>query len=97
MVSTFVGPGAIFLIIAGAFNALFHLSIWYCILILGVPVLLFMASCYYLDASVQLKFAKLLTVAFVLIMAAVFITIFVQVFGFYQFKRFQLMYLFFYH
>ena len=79
MVSTFIGPGAIFLVIAGAFNLLFALSIWYAILTLGIPVVLFMLSCYYLDAKVQLKFAKLLTVAFVLIMLGVMISIFVQV------------------
>ena len=56
MVSTFIGPGAIFLVIAGAFNALFALDMWYCILMLAVPVLGFMASCYYLDQKVQLKY-----------------------------------------
>ena len=62
MVSTFIGPGAIFLVIAGAFNALFALDMWYCILMLAVPVLGFMASCYYLDQKVQLKYVWFLSV-----------------------------------
>ena len=81
MVSTFIGPGAIFLVIAGAFNTLFGLSIWEAIGYNAVPVILFCIACYYLDAKVQLKMAKLMTVVYVLLMLAVMIGIFVQVWG----------------
>ena len=53
MVSTFIGPGAIFLIIAGAFNTVFKLDIWTAIMGNGVPVILFMIACYFFDSKYQ--------------------------------------------
>ena len=79
MWSTFLGPGAIFLVLAGALNTVFKVSIWMAILYNGVPVFLFMLCCYFLPQKVQLSFAKLLTIAYILLMLAVMIGIFIQV------------------
>lgn len=79
MVSTFVGPGAIFLILAGSFNTVFKMDIWDAIIANGIPVILFMLACYFLDQKIQLSFAKLLTIGYILLMLAVMIGIFIQV------------------
>ena len=79
MVSTFIGPGAIFMILAGAFNTVFLLDIWTAILYNAIPVVLFMIVCYCMDSKWQLSFAKLLTVGYVLLMLAVLIGIAIQV------------------
>ena len=79
MVSTFIGPGAIFLVLAGALNTVFLIDIWTSILYNAIPVVLFMITCYFMDSKWQLSFAKLLTVAYVLLMLAVLIGIAIQV------------------
>ena len=79
MMSTFIGPGAIFLVLSGALNTVMGLDIWTAILYNGIPVILFMFSCYFTKSKVQLSFAKLLTIGYVLLMLAVLISIAIQV------------------
>ena len=80
MFGTFIGPGGIFMMIAGACETVFGLS---GLLALGlnlVPILLFMLACYYTDSKFQLAFAKLLTLLYMMIMLAVYVGLLIQIF-----------------
>ena len=79
MVATFIGPGAIFLVLSGALNVVGKIDIWTAILANGVPVILFMICCYYMDSKYQLMYAKAMTVGYILLMLTVIIGIFIQV------------------
>ena len=80
MFGTFIGPGGIFMMIAGACETVFGLS---GLLALGlnlVPILLFMLACYYTDSKFQLAFAKLLTLLYMMLMLAVYVGLLIQIF-----------------
>ena len=80
MFSTFIGPGSIFMVLAGSLNTVFGVTYFPDAMLYNmVPVLLFCLACYYLDSKIQLMMAKVFSVAYVLIMLAVFVGIAIQV------------------
>ena len=79
MVGTVLGPGTIFLMLVGAFNAAFSIANWDAFLYNLIPILLFMVVCFTLDSKIQLFMAQLMSAAYALIMMAVLVGIILQV------------------
>ncbi|CAG0914900.1 unnamed protein product [Notodromas monacha] len=71
MIGTILGPGTIFMMMTGAFNAAFKIEIMDAFLLNGVPLLAFMLTCYFFDSQYQLMFAQLLTAVYAMVMMAV--------------------------
>ena len=61
MVGTFIGPGAIYMVLAGSLQIVFGLDIIVSLLINAVPIFAFSLACYYADSKFQLALAKRLT------------------------------------
>jgi chitin synthase len=71
MIGTILGPGTIFMMMTGAFNAAFKVPIMDAFVMNLVPLLLFMLVCYFMDSKIQLKFAEILTAIYAMVMMAV--------------------------
>lgn len=79
MVGTVLGPGSIFIMLAGSFGAAFGLSNWTSFLINLVPLVIFVVICLTAKSDHQILAAQLLSVAYALVMMAVLIGILIQV------------------
>ena len=79
MVSTFVGPGTLFIMVAGAFANAFELPSLTCYILNVVPILLFIIVCFVAKPDTQIIFAQLLTIGYGLMMIVVFIGMFLQI------------------
>lgn len=79
MVGTVLGPGTIFLMLVGAFNAAFKISNWNSFILNLVPIIGFMLVCYLAKSKVQLLIAQVLSAVYALVMMAVLVGILLQV------------------
>ena len=79
MVGTFIGPGAIYMVLAGSLQIVFGLDIIVSLLINAVPIFAFSLACYYADSKFQLALAKLLTLFYIVMMLAVYVGVVVEI------------------
>ena len=79
MVGTFIGPGGIYMAIAGAVSKVFGVAAIYSLIYNAIPLLLFCIACYYTDSKFQLALAKIMTIGYTLLMLAVYIGLVVEV------------------
>lgn len=73
MLGTVLGPGTIFLMLVGAFNAVFHISNWDSFVINIIPILFFVIVCFSCPQDMQILFAQILSAGYALLMMAVFV------------------------
>lgn len=73
MGGTILGPGTIFLMLVGAFVAVFHIDNWTSFYYNITPILGFMFVCFCCKASIQLLVAQILSTVYALIMMAVIV------------------------
>ncbi|XP_037075582.1 chitin synthase chs-2-like [Pollicipes pollicipes] len=78
MVGTVLGPGTIFLMLIGSFNAAFGISNWYSLLYNAIPVVIFMAACVTVNSKIQLLIAQLLTAVYTIVMVIVIVGLALQ-------------------
>jgi len=79
LVSTFIGPGSIVLMLVGAFSLAFNLSDTNSLIFNLVLVGIFVFSCVFMKSDHQIMIAQLLTLLYAVIMIAVYIGIFIQI------------------
>ena len=79
LVSTFIGPGSIVLMLVGAFSMAFGLSNVNSLIFNVVLVGVFVISCIFLKSNQQIMVAQLLTLLYAVIMIAVYIGIIIQI------------------
>ncbi|XP_065572052.1 chitin synthase chs-2-like isoform X2 [Artemia franciscana] len=70
---TVLGPGTIFLMIVGAFNAAFGLDLYRSFFINLIPIVAFMGVCFFAKQKWQLIFAQGLSTVYALVMMAVLV------------------------
>ncbi|KAF0297192.1 Chitin synthase chs-2 [Amphibalanus amphitrite] len=73
MVGTVLGPGTIFLMLVGSFNAAFGISNWDSLIYNSIPVFIFMFACMTMSSKIQLMIAQLLTAVYMVVMVIVII------------------------
>lgn len=73
MGGTILGPGTIFLMLVGAFNAAFKIDNWTSFHYNIIPILGFMLVCFTCKANIQLLVAQILSTAYAMIMMAVIV------------------------
>ena len=73
MVGTILGPGSIFLMLVGAFSLAFGFSNWLAFGINLVPLVIFIVICLVGKTKHQLMLAQVLSIAYALVMVAVYI------------------------
>lgn len=73
MGGTILGPGTIFLMLVGAFVAVFHIDNWTSFYYNIVPILSFMFICFTCKSNIQLLVAQILSTIYALIMMAVIV------------------------
>ncbi|GAB6026180.1 hypothetical protein CHUAL_012391 [Chamberlinius hualienensis] len=78
MVGTILGPGTIFLMLVGAFNAAFKIDNWTSFYANIVPILVFMIVCFIFNSKYQLLLAQILSAGYALVMMAVLVGISLQ-------------------
>ena len=79
MVGTFIGPGAIYMVLAGSLQIVFGMDIILSIFVNAIPIFLFCLCCYYTDGKFQLAMAKLLTLGYTMLMLAVYVGVIVEI------------------
>ncbi len=79
MIGTVLGPGSIFIMLAGSFGAAFGLDNSTSFIINLVPLILFIIICLTAKTDYQILAAQLLSVVYALVMMAVLIGILIQV------------------
>ncbi|XP_065208101.1 chitin synthase chs-2-like isoform X5 [Planococcus citri] len=73
MGGTILGPGTIFLMLVGAFVAVFHIDNWTSFYYNIIPILSFMFVCFTCKSNIQLLVAQILSTVYALIMMAVIV------------------------
>ena len=79
MVGTFIGPGGIYMAIAGGVSKVFLINSFNSLLYNIIPLILYCFACYYTDSKFQLALAKLLTLGYTMLMLAVYVGLAVEV------------------
>jgi len=79
LVSTFIGPGSIVLMLVGAFSLAFNMTDTNSLIFNLVLVGVFVFSCIFMKSDHQIMIAQLLTLLYAVIMIAVYIGIFIQI------------------
>ena len=79
MVGTFIGPGAIYMVLAGSLQIVFGMDIIMSLFINAIPIFGFSLACYYADAKFQLALAKLLSLFYIVMMLAVYVGVIVEI------------------
>ena len=79
LVSTFIGPGSIVLMLVGAFSLAFNMSDTNSLIFNLVLVGIFVFACIFMKSDHQIMIAQLLTLLYAVIMIAVYIGIFIQI------------------
>merc|ERR1711892_234093 len=79
MVGTFIGPGGIYMMIAGSMSKVFQMDPLNALLYNAIPIFLFCLACYYTNTKFQLAMAKLLTLGYTMLMLAVYVGLTVQI------------------
>ncbi|CAG2164675.1 unnamed protein product [Oppiella nova] len=79
MVGTVFGPGTIFLMIVGAMNTTLGLPSYLCLLISGLPILVFIFVCFWTKSDTQIKVAIVLSIAYALLMLAVIVSTIIEI------------------
>ena len=79
MVGTFIGPGGIYMAVAGAVSKVFGVNSLNSLIYNSIPIIIFCFACYYTDSKFQLALAKLMTLAYTMLMMAVYIGLMVEV------------------
>jgi chitin synthase len=79
MVGTILGPGSIFLMLAGALSMAFGLSNGNAFLANLIPLFIFILICLFCKPDLQITVAQVLSVAYALVMMAVLIGILIQI------------------
>ena len=79
MIGTFIGPGGIYMMIAGSMSKVFQMDPLNALLYNAIPIFLFCLACYYTNTKFQLAMAKLLTLGYTMLMLAVYVGLTVQV------------------
>ena len=79
MIGTFIGPGGIYMMIAGSVSKVFGIPPLDSLLYNAIPLVIFCLACYYTDSKFQLALAKLLTLIYTMLMLAVYVGLIAQV------------------
>ena len=79
MVGTFIGPGGIYMAIAGAVSKVFGVQSLYSLIYNAIPLFVYCLACYYTDSKFQLALAKIMTLGYTMLMLAVYIGLMVEV------------------
>ena len=79
MVGTFIGPGGIYMAIAGGMNQVFGIDALLSLGINIIPLLFYSLACYYTPSKFQLALAKILTLGYTMLMLAVYVGLVVQI------------------
>ncbi|PSN55453.1 hypothetical protein C0J52_05692 [Blattella germanica] len=79
MGGSILGPGNIFLMLVGAFNAAFKIDNWTSFIYNIIPILLYMGICFLCKSNVQLIAAKVISAIYGLVMMAVLVGIMLQI------------------
>ena len=79
MVGTFIGPGGIYMALAGGVSTVFGVEPLLSLALNMIPLLLYCFACYYTPSKFQLALAKLLTVGYTMLMLAVYVGLVVQI------------------
>ena len=79
MIGTFIGPGGIYMAIAGGMNQVFGIDALVSLGINIVPLILYSLACYYTPSKFQLALAKILTLGYTMLMLAVYVGLVVQI------------------
>lgn len=73
MGGTILGPGTIFLMLVGAFVAVFHIDNWTSFYYNIIPIVLFVFVCFTCKSNIQLLLAQILSALYALVMMAVIV------------------------
>ena len=79
MVGTFIGPGGIYMALAGGVSTVFQVDPFLSLALNMIPLLIYCFACYYTPSKFQLALAKLLTVGYTMLMLAVYVGLVVQI------------------
>ena len=79
MIGTVLGPGSIFIMIAGSMSAVFNLGLWESFAVNLVPIVLYCIICLKTKTDFQINVAQILSIIYALIMVAVIIGLVIQV------------------
>merc|ERR1711892_254401 len=79
MVGTFIGPGGIYMAIAGAVSKVFGVQSLYSLIYNAIPLFIYCLACYYTDSKFQLALAKIMTLGYTMLMLAVYIGLMVEI------------------
>lgn len=79
MGGTILGPGTIFLMLVGAFVAVFQIDNWTSFYLNLIPVLLFMLVCLICKENIQLMVAGVISAVYGLVMVAVLVGLLLQI------------------
>jgi len=79
MIGTFIGPGGIYMMIAGSVSKVFGIPPLDSLLYNAIPLVIFCLACYYTDSKFQLALAKLLTLIYTMLMLAVYVGLIAQI------------------
>ena len=79
MLSTTLGPATVLLMMAGAFNAVIHTSLWQSYLLAVGPAAVYLIMCFILKSDYQLTIAAILSAIYSLLMMSVIVGTIVQI------------------
>lgn len=79
MVGTFIGPGGIYMALAGGLSTVFEIDAFLSLALNIIPLFLYCLACYYTNSKFQLALAKILTVGYTMLMLAVYVGLAVQI------------------
>ena len=79
MIGTVLGPGSIFIMIAGSMSTLFGLENWTSFAINMTPIVIYIIVCLKAKTDFQINLAMLMSICYALVMVAVIISLILQV------------------
>ena len=79
MIGTVLGPGSIFIMLAGSFATAFEIANWTSFVVNMVPLVLFVVICLTTKTDTQIMVAQLLSIAYALMMMAVLVGMLISV------------------
>ena len=79
MVGTFIGPGGIYMALAGGCSKVFMINSMNSLIYNIIPLIIYSLACYYTDSKFQLALAKVLTLGYTMLMIAVYVGLAVEV------------------
>ncbi|XP_067931051.1 chitin synthase-like [Watersipora subatra] len=77
--ASIVGPGTIFLMVTGAISVTLNLDMDTVFVVNLIPNVLFIVISFFIDSSLQLKIAKVMTIVYALVMCLVLISIMIDI------------------